>query len=89
MTIAADGGLQYVRPVGEWKNVRERSYKNRERLDRDKKTAEKNHRKTEEVGEGLRFEDLFNRDGNKKAQEGRSHGNQEDCTQYRKPVDAG
>lgn len=89
MTVLADGGLQYVCPVGQWKNVRERLYKNGQRLHRDKKTAEKNHRETKEIGEGLCFENLFNRHCDKKTKESRSDGNQEDRSENREPLDAG
>ena len=87
MAILVDGGLEYVCSVSEWKNVGEGPQKKRQCLNRNKQAAEENHWKTKEIGEGLRLEDFFNRHRDKKAEEGRSDGNQENGTQHRKPAD--
>ena len=87
MTVLVDGGLEYVCSVSKWKNVGEGPQKKRQCLKRNKQAAEENHRKTKEIGKGLGLEDLFDRHRDKKAEEGRSDGNQEDGTQHRKPAD--
>lgn len=88
VAVLTDRGLEDVRPIGKGQNVRERLQKEGQRLDGDEQAAEKDHRKTEEVGEGLRLEDFFDCHSNKKTEKGRSKGNQEDGTQYGKPANA-
>lgn len=89
MTVLVDGGLEYVGSVGEWKNIGEGPQKKRQCLKRNKQAAEENHWKTKEIGEGLCLEDFFNRHRDKKAEQGRSDGNQENGTQHGKPADVG
>jgi len=86
---AKDGTVKNVRPVRERECKGKGAQKYRQLLDGKEEPAEKDHGKTEKVGERLSLEDLAHGHGDEKAQKCGSNRYQENSRKESRPKDRG
>ncbi len=73
---AVYGSVEDVGPVGQGQDIGQGLEQDGQFSNGKEEPAEKHHRKSEEVGKGLRLEDFGHRYRNKKTEKGRYHRNQ-------------